>query len=398
MVPDTETLSSRQVTRLRVIETLYRRPATGRAELARLTGVSRRTVSSLIEELGRAGVVEEHSGIEETRPRGTGRPPILLSLVPGAAFAVGLDIGHRHIRVVVCDLVGRPVADESVQVAVDGAPVESLDIAAELVGRALEHAAVDRRSVIGVGMGLATPINKRTGELEAHGILPGWQGIRPAAEMEQRLGTRVELENDANVGALGEWTFGAGKGVADLAYIRLSEGVGAGLILGGRPYQGARGIAGEIGHVVTHERGRICKCGNRGCLETVATPSAIAALLPSRQGEPVAVEELLHLVQTGDRGARRAVRDAGAAIGRALAMLVNILDIELVVVGGDLAPAGDVLLDSVRDAIERDLVAPAADPLRVVAGTLGDRAEALGAAALILARSPQALAGRVASA
>jgi predicted NBD/HSP70 family sugar kinase len=246
-----------------------------------------------------------------------------------------------------------------------------------------------------VGMGLAVPINKVTGELEADGILPGWHGIRPAVEMEARLGVPVQLDNDANVGALGEKVFGAGRGVDDLVYVRLSAGIGAGLILDGRPYQGLHGFTGEIGHALVDPTGLICRCGNRGCLETVASPVAVAALLERSTGQPVSVQGLLDLVRAEDRGARRAIAEAGEAVGRTLSVLVNILNPELVVVGGELASAGPILLDPIRAAIERHAVAPAAGSVRVTAGTLGDRAEVLGAAGLILARSPHALAQRV---
>ena len=119
-------------------------------------------------------------------------------------------------------------------------------------------------------------------------------------------------------------------------------------ILNGRPYHGARGVAGEIGHVSVVENGLICRCGNRGCLETVASPVAVAALLGRSSGRHVSVAELLELVRLGDRGAQRAVSDAGELVGRALAMLVNTLNPELVVVGGELAGAGAVLLDPIR--------------------------------------------------
>jgi predicted NBD/HSP70 family sugar kinase len=380
--------------RLRIIETLYRHPGIGRAELARTTRLSRATVSTLVEELGRAGVVQE---ADDERPRGTGRPPILLSLVPDAAYAVGLDFGHQHIRVAVCDLSGEPLVDDWSPAQVDHAPVESLDLARELVREALSGARVRTDRVLGVGMGLAAPINKDTGELEADGILPGWHGIRPAAEMEARLGLPVELDNDANVGALGEKVFGAGRGVDDLIYVRLSAGIGAGLVLGGRPYQGSRGVAGEVGHMLADPSGPICRCGNRGCLETVASPVAVAALLERSTGREVSIQRMLELVHGGDRGARRAVAEAGEAVGRALAALVNVLNPELVVVGGDLASAGDVLLDPIRAAIERHAVPSAAASVRVTAGTLGDRAEVLGAAGLVLATSPHTLARRVES-
>ena len=162
---------------------------------------------------------------------------MLLSLVSRAAFAVGLDFGHQHIRVALCDLTGEPIVDDYSVAEVDHAPAESLDLAQELVREALRSAAVTSGQLLGVGMGLAVPINKSTGALEADGILPGWHGIRPAAEMEARLGIPVVLDNDANVGALGEKAFGAARGVDDLVYIRLSAGIGAGSDPRGHPTQ-----------------------------------------------------------------------------------------------------------------------------------------------------------------
>jgi predicted NBD/HSP70 family sugar kinase len=384
--------------RLRIIEALYRHPLSSRGDLARHTQLSRATVSTLVEELVRAGLVEEQAGAVApgaSPEGGVGRPPLLLSLVSGAAFAVGLDFGHQHIRVALCDLSGEPVVDDFSLAEVDHAPIESLDLAHELVREALRSAGVASDRLLGVGMGLAAPINKETGNIEADGILPGWRGIRPDAEMEARLGIPVALENDANLGALGEKAFGAARGVDDLVYIRLSAGIGAGLILAGQPYQGFVGVAGEVGHALSDPTGPICRCGNRGCLESVASPVAVAALLERSLGQPVTVQRLLELVAEGDRGARRAVAEAGEAVGRAVSMLVNVLNPELVVVGGDLAQAGEILLAPITSAIERHSVAPAASAVRVTAGMLGARAEVLGAAALILAKSPRALVARL---
>lgn len=384
--------------RLRILEALYRHPFSSRADLARHTHLSRTTVSTLVEELVRAGLVEEGADAGAGGAggeAGVGRPPALLSLVSGAAFALGLDFGHEHIRVALCDLSGEPVVDDYSVAEVDHAPSESLDLAQHLVQEALHSAGVEPDRLLGVGMGLAAPINKVAGKLEADGILPGWHGIRPAAEMEARLGIPVVLGNDANLGALGERAFGAARGVDDLVYIRLSAGIGAGLIIDGRPYHGRLGVAGEVGHVLSDPRGPICRCGNRGCLETVASPVAVAALLARSLRRPVTVPHLLELVADGNRGARRAVADAGEAVGRALSMVVNVLNPELVVVGGDLAQAGDVLLSPIAAEIERHSVAPAAASVRVTAGTLGPRAEVLGAAALILAKSPRALVAKL---
>jgi predicted NBD/HSP70 family sugar kinase len=386
---------TRELNRLRVMQALLRNPGSSRNDVARLTGLSRPTVSTLVDELEAAGIVEQHADRDEERPRSAGRPPMYVSLAPRAAFAVGLDFGHQHIRAGVCDLSGTLVADDWSQAEVDHAPTASLDLAHELVQSVLKTANVDRRHVIGVGMGLAAPIDSATGTAYVEGILPSWGGVSPAEEMEARLGLPVQIENDANVGALGEHMFGAGRGVEDMVYVRLSAGIGLGLILGGRPYRGKCGVAGELGHVASVENGMICRCGNRGCLETVASPVAVARLLEYSRGEPVSVQRLLELVAQGDRGARRAVADAGAAVGNAIAAVVNVLNPELVVIGGDLAGAGAVLLDPLRTAIERRAIAPAVAAVRVTQGALGDKAEVLGAAAVLLSQAPHALARRL---
>src|SRR3954470_13955909 len=314
------------------MQALLRNPGSSRNDVARLTGLSRPTVSTLVDELEGAGIVHQHADRDGGRPRPTRRPPMYVSLAPDAAFAVGLDFGHTHIRAGVCDLSGAPIADAFSPAEVDHAPAASLDLARELVQDALREAKVERDHVIGVGMGLAAPIDSATRTVYAAGILPNWGGISPADEMESRLGLPVQIENDANAGALGEHLFGAGRGVDDMAYVRLSAGIGLGLILGGRPYRGAAGVAGELGHLTVLERGRICRCGNRGCLETVAGPVAVAQLLEASREEPISVQRLLQLVHRGDRGARRAVADAGAAVGNAVAAVVNVLNPELVVI------------------------------------------------------------------
>ena len=293
---------------------------------------------------------------------------------------------------------GRPWSTIGRRPNVDHKPVSSLDLGAELVEKALDSAGISRDRLLGVGMGLAVPIDSSTGELQADGILPGWRGIWPAAEMSERLGVDVQVENDANAGALGEKVFGAGRGTDDMIYLRLSDGVGGALILGGRLYGGGSGFAGEIGHVLAQRDGVICRCGNRGCLETVAGSTAVAALLGRSLNREISTQQLLELVRTGDRGACRAVADAGRAVGTVTAAMVNVLNPTLVVVGGDLAATGDVLLNPLRESVVRYTVGPAFSAVRIIPGTLGDRAEVLGAAALVLAESHHALVRRVAQA
>jgi predicted NBD/HSP70 family sugar kinase len=374
--------SLRERNRVEVIDVLRRRGTASRAEIARTTGLSRSTVGSLVADLQARGlVVEREVDAAPAGPSG-GRPGVLLALDPSAGLALGVDFGHSHVRVALADLSSDVLAEADRALDVDHAAVQALDCAVELVDEVLAGAGVDRGRVIGAGVGMPGPVDRVTGEVGSSVILPGWAGLRPAAEVERRLGMQVEVDNDANLGALGEATFGAGQGVRDLVYVKLASGIGAGLILGGRLHRGARGIAGELGHVQVDPAGQICRCGNRGCLETIAAGPALLELLRRSHGSDLTNRDLVTLAADGDVVARRALEDAGRAVGRALADLVNTLNPELVVIGGDL-PA-DALVEGVRDSIARHALPAAAEAVSVTAGVLGARAEVLGALALLI--------------
>ena len=222
-----------------------------------------------------------------------------------------------------------------------------------------------------------------TGELGSSTILPGWVGVRAAEAMSTRLGLNVTIDNDANLGALAEWTQGAGHGCETLVYVKVATGVGAGMIIDGRPFRGATGTAGELGHTVVDLHGRICRCGNRGCLETLVGSQALLDDLRPSLGE-ISVADMLERAAAGDVACRRIIADAGSAIGAALASLCNLINPERIVVGGDLAEAGDLLLEPARLALARGAIASAAANVELVPGVLGDRAEVLGAIALAL--------------
>jgi predicted NBD/HSP70 family sugar kinase len=382
--------SLRALGRIRVLEALYEGGRLSRPDLTRRTGLSRATVGSLITDLTAAGIVSELGTSQVAESQRTGRPARTIGLLPSAAYAVGLDIGHDHVRCALCDLGGQPVSEQSVQLAVDREPDETLARATELVAEAI--AGVPRDRILGLGVGIASPINPRTGMLCAEAIMPGWVGLRINDELGRRTGLTAHSTNDANAGILGERRYGAAQDCADVIYIRLSSGIGAGVVSDGRMLLGSAGLAGEIGHVPVVEAGTICRCGNRGCLETVASPTTIAELLEPSLGRAITVDELLDLVHQGHRGAIRAVWDAGDAVGRALAVAVTLLNPQLVVVGGELAAAGDALFTPMRRAIERTAMSPHAANLQIVAGALGDSACVRGAAALVLARAPKMLA------
>jgi predicted NBD/HSP70 family sugar kinase len=255
--------------------------------------------------------------------------------------------------------------------------------AAEIVASLRAGALVDEEQIVGAGVGLPGPIDRRTGTVGSAVILPGWAGIRAREALSRCLGLCVQVDNDANLGALAEASFGAGRGLSDIVYFRLGSGLGAGLVLGGRLHRGASGLAGEIGHVQVRPDGEVCRCGNRGCLETIASEAPLRALLEPARGHRVTRRELLDLVADGDLGALRVVNDAGRAVGRVLADVCNSLNPQAVIVGGELGEAGEPLLSGIRESIERYALPGAAEVVEVVPGELGERAEVLGAVALV---------------
>jgi predicted NBD/HSP70 family sugar kinase len=382
--------SLRRLNRRRVINALRQNGMISRAEIARRTSLSRSTVSSLVAELQADGLVVEREEPGAAHGEQGGRPPILLSFDASAGAALGIDFGHSHVRVAVADLSSTILAERAEPLDTDHAAHEGLDVAIELIDEALAEAGVERSRVIGAGLGLPGPIDQADGVIGSSAILPGWVGVAAAEEMRRRLDVPVVVDNDANLGALAELTHGAGRGATDLVYLKVSSGIGAGLILGGRLYRGWGGMAGELGHVLVDPEGKICRCGNRGCLETAASTGALLEMLRRSHGE-LTVAEMLSLARDGDLGCRRVIADAGRVVGSAAAFLFNVLNPQRLVVGGDLAQAGDLLLDGVRSSVRLAALPAAADDARVIAGVLGDRAQVLGALALAVGEADAAL-------
>jgi len=378
--------SLRERNRRELLDTLRRHGSASRADLARLTGLSRSTVSTLVADLQAGGMVREHEP-SDARVSQQGRPPTLLTLDRSAGLVLGIDFGHERVHVAIADLSRTILAERVHELDVDRSASRALDAAVALTDAVVEAAGVERDRILGAGVGLSGPIDGAAGTVHAGKILPGWAGVRPVDELSARLSLHVHLDNDANLGALAEVTLGAGIGAREAIYIMVSGGVGAGLIIGGELYRGTGGTAGELGHVLVDETGPICRCGNRGCLEMMAGGRAIVELLRPSHGDDLTLEQIVAMVDEGDSGARRAIADAGRVLGRSVAAIVNAFNPELVIVGGALSAAGDVLLDPLREAVHRYAIPSAAQDVRITRGVLGDRAEVLGALELAARQS-----------
>jgi predicted NBD/HSP70 family sugar kinase len=357
---------------LRVLRALAQHPGQTRAELAERIGVSRPTVSTALRMLEDRGFLEQRVDVAE---RSIGRPPMRVFLAGAAASSVGLEITHTDFRAGMFDTAGRVLSEVRAPARGFEDPEVLLDAAAALVRELLQQTAGATAYVLGVGVAIAAPIDM-DGRVVGDVSLTQWTSVDLERELEDRLGLPVSVENDANAAALAEHRFGAGRGCADLLYLRLSPGVGAGLILGHRLYRGASGIAGELGHVTIDPDGALCGCGSRGCLETIASPLVLERELEAVKGTPVGEG----WAGRDDRHVRRLVADAGDAIGAALATAVNLLNPARVVVGGELADANRGLLDAIEAGIARNAIAPATARARVARGELGPHAAILGAA------------------
>jgi predicted NBD/HSP70 family sugar kinase len=254
--------SLRESNRLRVVDALRQQGAMTQVEIAGLTGLSPATVSNMVKELDAAGAVALAPSVRN------GRRAVLVSLATGNTLLAGIAFGDRDVRVAVGsgprDILGR----QRMPLPADHHADEGMDRAARLVLDLVEKAGKTMADVQAACIGLPAPVDSVSGQVGSEGILPGWRGVHVAPEMEGRLQAPVVLDNTANLAALGELRCGALQGVENGVYIKLSYGVGAGIVLGGDIFRGAAGTAGEIGHLTIDENGPVCRCGNRGCLET----------------------------------------------------------------------------------------------------------------------------------
>ncbi|MFT3969607.1 MAG: ROK family transcriptional regulator [Micropruina sp.] len=383
--------SLRQANRHRVLATLAESGPLTQADLARATGLAASTVSALVHELADAGdlVVGRRDGAKGSR---------LVRLATPPGVVAGLDHGRLHLAVAVADLDGEILADKRVRIPEGMTAAESAVELDRLLTEVLAAAGRERSDVRRGALALPAPVDISSGRLGSAAILPRWAGIDPATLCADILGFPVSVHNDTNVGAIGEAREGAGRGLRHFAYIWVSEGLGAGLMVNDALYEGTSGIAGELGHTLQRsEHGDLCRCGNRGCLETLVSTPAVIRLLEPQVGPLVDFDEILRRIRAGDSLCRRVLEQTGRHIGVAVANLVNLLNPQRVIVGGELSSAGDVLLEPIRQMVIQYAIPSAAERVDIVLSALGKRSEVIGAAKIALGQErahwPNAEAG-----
>ncbi len=369
--------SLREANRARIVESLKLHGHLTQVELAGSTGLSPATVSNIVKELAASGVL--HTSVTSR----SGRRATEVTLARTLGLVAGLHFSSRHLRVAIADVARTVIAENHVPLALDHRHDRELDRATLLISDMLDSVDAGFGDLLAVGVGLPAPIDPRTGMVATRGLLRGWEGVDVASALTQRVGVPVVVDHEANLGAMAESRSGAARGASEAAYLQVGHTISAGLIVGGSIYHGVGGKAGQIGHVTIDENGPICRCGSRGCLDTLAGGPALLELFrddPSMQR----LRDLLTRAESGDASSRRVIADAGRHIGIAAASLCNLVDPQLLVIGGELARAGETLLAPLRHALERSALSGSNGIPDVVQGELGDRAELMGCLALAI--------------
>lgn len=366
--------SLRDANRARLVEAVRHFGGLTQVELSSATGLSPATVSTIVKELTGAGVFETHSTSR------SGRRAVRVTIARQVGLVAGIVVGARTLRVALSDLSLDVVAEQQLPLPADHRLDATLDRAALLTFDLLDQISAQASEVHAVGVAVPGPVDAE-GTLAVDGAFRGWDAVNLADVIATRLGVPVHVEKDANLAALAEQALGVAKGLDDFLYVRAGATTTAGLFVGGQILRGVAGTAGEIGHVALDAQGQICRCGLRGCLDTVVGEQALVDAVRNSHGA-LTLRALVSLATEGDVGCRRTLSDAGLAIGGVVGAIATALAPSAVVVGGELTHGNDSVVGGIREAVDRSALPRRAGPVPVLVGDLGHRAELLGALAL----------------
>lgn len=369
--------SLREANRARVIESLKRHGRLTQVELAGITGLSPATVSNIVKELTTSGLL--HTSFTSR----SGRRATLVSLARQVGLVAGVHFSSRHLRIAIADATRTTVTQSTLPLPLDHRHDAELDRLSLLLGDMMESLGGSVSDLLAVGLALPAPIDPRTGMVSTPGLLRGWEGIDVAESLTSRIGRPVHVDSEANLGGLAEAREGSGRASRSSVFIRIGHTISAGIIVDGDLFRGVNGKAGQIGHVTLDENGPICRCSNRGCLETYAAGPALLSLFPPGEGMQ-RLGDLLQAAESGDGSSRRVIADAGRHIGVAAASLCNLFDPELIIVGGELGLAGELLMAPMRHSLERTALTSADGLPEIVEASFGEWAETRGAIATAL--------------
>jgi predicted NBD/HSP70 family sugar kinase len=373
----------RTLNRTAVLNMIKSRGPIGRAEIARRTGLSPATVSSLTADLIASQLVLETKPGESSG----GRRPILLEINPAGGFVVGLKLTEDRVIAALINLDG-DVMDKRTDRLTGAAPEQVVGAIERCVGRLLKGAGLAPGQLLGVGVGLAGVVDAEAGVSRQQPFL-GWRDVPLGPMLAARLNTLVHIDNDVNALTLAERLYGRGQGVDDFLTVTVGRGVGLGIVIGGDLFRGARGGGGEFGHLVVDVDGPVCECGKRGCLEAYVGEAGLLrqahALAEAGQLPPVgSVDELLALAAGGQPSAVELFARSGGLLGQGVANLVNLFNPARILISGEGVRYGDLFFTPMRQALAANTMPALHGDSQVRIDPWGDDAWAVGAASLVL--------------
>jgi glucokinase-like ROK family protein len=358
-----------------------------RVELARELNLTRAAITSIINDLQAMGIVDEVEG--QIR---SGRKPIVLEINPHRGYVVGIDMGATHVTMLLANYAAHVVKDIEWTIDIDDGPQKIISQIDEHLHQMLMEMNLRMEEIKAICLGVPGPVVLRGGMVSEPPIMPGWDKFPIESYIQSLWDVPVTLGNDAELGAIGEWAYGAGRGEENLAYVKVGRGIGAGMLLDGQIYHGADGSAGEIGHITIDENGPLCSCGNRGCLEAMAGGNAVAKravelvkkgqrteLSTIRPVDSIQSKDVIAAACNGDLVAQQILSETGAHLGTAIAGLVNLFNPSMIIVGGGVSQIGDLLLEPIRQTVQKRSLRMASKRLRISTALLGRRSSAMGA-------------------
>ncbi|MBN9142143.1 MAG: ROK family transcriptional regulator [Micrococcales bacterium] len=364
--------SLREANRGRIVDAVKKHGGLTQVELAGATGLSPATVSNIVKELSESGVLSTSKSMR------SGRRAQYVTLAHASGLVCGIHFSQRHLRIALADSSLTVVSEHEMPLARDHRSDNEIRRVGMLVADMLDNVSAERDELLAVAVAVSAPMDAASGMVARPGILRGWEGIAIGDAVERTLRVPVVVDNSSNLSALAEHRLGALRGQDDAMFIEASDGIGAGILVGGRGYRGASGSAGEFGHMVIVENGPLCRCGNLGCLEAIAGGDAVVEGLKSHYSG-LKLSDVIVRAMAGDDVCIRAIADAGAHIGVAAANVASMFDPARMVIGGHLARAGELLLGPIRQVVDRSLATRLAPAPEIVAGQLGPRAALVGA-------------------
>jgi len=361
-----------------VLESVLRDAPLSRADISALTGLNKATVSSLVQDLIDTGLVREIG----TGQSSGGRKPVLLEFVAESGYAIGIDLGVNYIRGVLADLRGAVVLERTVQLD-RTSPEEIFGILRPFIQAIIDDSPQSVYGVVGIGVGVPGLVDRSGAVLYAPNL--DWREVPLQDALSRAFGIPVLIDNEANVGAIGERKFGSGRGLGSMIYVSVGIGIGTGLILQKELYKGAAGFSGEMGHLSIEAHGPACRCGNRGCWELYASEQALLDRAAEAGIGEGTLDGLLALAESGDEAVRKLFADIGESLGVGIANIVNVFNPEAIVIGNTMSRARAWLEDAMIRTTESRALNFHLRGIRLLFSELGDRSAVMGAAETAIA-------------